>query len=312
MKKRTNLTTKVITLMLAMVLVVSLFPTSVMAASTKGPSDGFCFIRIEKSETERIHIFFPQAAAAGTTVEKVSGFSYDKKTNTLTIKNVKQPKWVLNVNEMGSDFKIKVVGTNELYGVTAWGFGYAGSVEFTGTGKLTLNKAKTRSEAITIMAEESKSVLKVGKKVTLNAYAGKKSKNSVSIEESTVKKASGSMIFSNGTSAKKAKTTKMPVVKTAEMALQMDFGDAGVMEYSSSAILLSKKGSKKQYATLKSSETGKWMIYEVTTEVGAETGLPLLKYLKDSADYEKDGYKATVTGYVYTHTYSGDLLLKSK
>ena len=244
MKKRTNLTTKVITLMLAMVLVVSLFPTSVMAASTKGPSDGFCFIRIEKSETERIHIFFPQAAAAGTTVEKVSGFSYDKKTNTLTIKNVKQPKWVLNVNEMGSDFKIKVVGTNELYGVTAWGFGYAGSVEFTGTGKLTLNKAKTRSEAITIMAEESKSVLKVGKKVTLNAYAGKKSKNSVSIEESTVKKASDSMIFSNGTSAKKAKTTKTPVVKTA--------------------------------------------------------------------DYEKDGYKATVTGYKYTHTYSGNLLLKSK
>lgn len=228
------------------------------------------------------------------------------------IKNVKQPKWVLNVNEMGSDFKIKVVGTNELYGVTAWGFGYAGSVEFTGTGKLTLNKAKTRSEAITIYAEEYKSVLKVGKKVTLNAYAGKKSKNSVSIEESTVKKASDSMIFSNGTSAKKAKTTKTPVVKTAEVALQMDFGDAGVMEYSSSAIVLSKKGSKKQYATLKSSETGKWMIYEVTTEVGAETGLPLLKYLKDSADYEKDGYKATVTGYVYTHTYSGNLLLKSK
>ena len=312
MKKRTNLTTKVITLMLAMVLVVSLFPTSVMAASTKGPSDGFCFIRIEKSETERIDIFFPQAAAAGTTVEKVSGFSYDKKTNTLTIKNVKQPKWVLNVNEMGSDFKIKVVGTNELYGVTAWGFGYAGSVEFTGTGKLTLNKAKTRSEAITIMAEETKSVLKVGKKVTLNAYAGKKSKNSVSIEESTVKKASGSMIFSNGTSAKKAKTTKTPVVKTAEVALQMDFGDAGVMEYSSSAIVLSKKGSTKQYAACKNSELGGWMIYEVTKNVGEETGLPLLKYLKDTADYEKDGYKATVTGYKYTHTYSGNLLLKSK
>ena len=312
MKKRTNLTTKVITLMLAMVLVVSLFPTSVMAASTKGPSDGFCFIRIEKSETERIDIFFPQAAAAGTKVEKVSGFSYDKKTNTLTIKNVKQPKWVLNVNEMGSDFKIKVVGTNELYGVTAWGFGYAGSVEFTGTGKLTLNKAKTRSEAITMNAEESKSILKIGKKVTLNAYAGKKTKTSVAIYDSTVKNASGSMIFSNGTSTKKVKTTKAPIEKTGQFAFQMDFGDAGVMEYSSSAIVLSKKGSKKQYATLKSSETGKWMIYEVTTEVGAETGLPFLKYLKDSADYEKDGYKATVTGYVYTHTYSGNLLLKSK
>ena len=54
------------------------------------------------------------------------------------------------------------------------------------------------------------------------------------------------------------------------------------------------------------------MIYEVTKNVGEETGLPLLKYLKDTADYEKDGYKATVTGYVYTHTYSGNLLLKSK
>ena len=39
---------------------------------------------------------------------------------------------------------------------------------------------------------------------------------------------------------------------------------------------------------------------------------PLTKYLKDSADHEKDGYKATVTGYVYTHTYSGNLLLKAK
>ncbi|MDD6039294.1 MAG: hypothetical protein PUD20_10950 [bacterium] len=45
---------------------------------------------------------------------------------------------------------------------------------------------------------------------------------------------------------------------------------------------------------------------------GAETGLPLAKYLADSADYEKDGYKATVTGYVYTHVYSGNLMLKAK
>ena len=60
------------------------------------------------------------------------------------------------------------------------------------------------------------------------------------------------------------------------------------------------------------SETGKWMIYEVTTNVGEATGLPLLKYLKDTADYEKDGYQATVTGYKYTHIYSGNLLLKAK
>ncbi|MDD7643600.1 MAG: hypothetical protein PUK75_14235 [bacterium] len=106
MSKRTNLQTKVITLIIAMVMVVSLFPTSVMAASNKGPSNGFCYIRVEKSENEVVSIFFPKAEEAGTKVEKVSGFSYDKKTNTLTIKNVKQPKWVLNVNEMGTDFNM--------------------------------------------------------------------------------------------------------------------------------------------------------------------------------------------------------------
>ncbi len=311
MSKRTNLQTKLIALMLTMVMVILLFPTGVMAASNKGPSNGFCFIRIEKSEIDVVSIFFPQAAAAGTTVEKVSGFSYDKKTNTLTIKNVKKPKWVLNVNEMGTDFKVKVAGTNELYGITVWGFGYGGSVEFTGTGKLTLNKDKTRSEAITMQAEQSKSVLKVGKKVTLNAYAGK-SKNSVAIYDSTVKKAADSMTFSNGASTKKVKTTKTPVVKTGEFAFQTDFGDAGIFEYSNTAILLSKKGSEKQYAACRNSETGGWLIYEISEDIGEVTNLSIAKLIGNSDDYEKDGYKATVTGYVYTHTYSGNLLLKAK
>ena len=307
-----KITKRLITLFVAMAMVISLFPTGVMAASGKGPSDGFCFIRIEKSETEMTHIFFPRAEEAATTVEKVSGFSYDKKTNTLTIKNVKKPKWVLNVNEMGTDFKIKLVGTNELYGVTAWGFGHGGSIEFTGSGKLTINKDKTRAEAITMYAENSKAVLKVGKKVTLNAYAGKESKTSVAIYESTVKKASSAMVFSNGASTKKVTTSKTPVLKTQELAFQMDFGDYGIMEYSNYAILLSKTGSKKQFAARVNSELGGWMIYEVTKNVGEETGLPIAKYLKDSEDYEKDGYKATVTGYVYTHIYSGNLLLKAK
>lgn len=60
MRKRTKLQTKVITLILAMVMVLSLFPTDVLAASTKGPSNGFCFIRIEKSQTDMVSIFFPR------------------------------------------------------------------------------------------------------------------------------------------------------------------------------------------------------------------------------------------------------------
>lgn len=148
-----KITKRVISFLISMVMVISLFPTGVMAASGKGPSNGYCYIQIEKSETERSYIFFPKAGESGKKVEKVSGFSYDKKTNTLTIKNVKKPKWILNVNEMGTDFKIKVVGTNELYGVVVWGYYYGGCVEFTGTGKLTINKSKTRAEAITMNAE---------------------------------------------------------------------------------------------------------------------------------------------------------------
>ena len=120
------------------------------------------------------------------------------------------------------------------------------------------------------------------------------------------------MIFSNGASTKKVKTKKDPVVKTEQFAFQMDLGDAGIFEYFNTGILLSKKGSTKQYAACKNSELGGWMIYEVTQSVSEEIGLPIVKYLNDSADYEKDGYKATVTGYVYTHIYSGNLLLKAK
>ena len=46
--------------------------------------------------------------------ETVKGAVYDKKTNTLTLTNYKHPTMSIEANEMGDDFKIKLVGDNQI------------------------------------------------------------------------------------------------------------------------------------------------------------------------------------------------------
>lgn len=68
--------------------------------------------------------------------EAVNGLSYDKKSNTLTMKNFAGK--ILSINEMGDDFVIKVKGTNNLSKLWVWGYGYCGSVKLTGNGSLNI------------------------------------------------------------------------------------------------------------------------------------------------------------------------------
>lgn len=74
--------------------------------------------------------------------ETVKGAVYDKKTNTLTLTNYKHPTMSIEANEMGDDFKIKLVGDNQIKSLIVWGYGYGGSVEILGDGTLTINKNK--------------------------------------------------------------------------------------------------------------------------------------------------------------------------
>lgn len=301
---------KAITLLLAMMIIL-VMPMKVKAASTKGPSNGSCYIKVIKSEDDSTDVFFPQLVQNGGKVKKVSGLSYDKKTNTLTIKNMNKPKWSLDINEMGSDFKLKVVGTNHLARIRVWGFGYAGCMEMTGSGTLTLNKSQTNEYAITMMAEQSQAVLKVGKKVKLTAYAGKDTKESIAIFDSTVKDTKKSIIFSNGASTKKVKKEKDIVYKAKEAAYKINaFGYTSSWYFT--MILLTKNGEEYLGCQFPGDAGFEYHVCKYTGEVDEEMNLPCVEYLETVESYEKAGYQGTVDSYVYSYKYPGKLVLKEK
>ena len=104
--------------------------------------------------------------------ETVKGAVYDKKTNTLTLTNYKHPTMSIEANEMGDDFKIKLVGDNQIKSLIVWGYGYGGSVEILGDGTLTINKNKGKNCGITMQLEGTKAVLKVSGKAVVDVYAG--------------------------------------------------------------------------------------------------------------------------------------------
>ncbi len=104
--------------------------------------------------------------------ETVKGAVYDKKTNTLTLTNYKHPTMSIEANEMGDDFKIKLVGDNQIKSLIVWGYGYGGSVEILGDGTLTINKNKGKNCGITMQPEGTKAVLKVSGKAVVDIYAG--------------------------------------------------------------------------------------------------------------------------------------------
>lgn len=90
---------------------------------------------------------------------KADGATYDKSTNTLTLNNCKLAR--LETNEMGDDFKIKLVGNNSVDYITVWGYGYGGSLTFCGDG--TLN-----GHNIVLRAEYTESSFAVKDKATVN------------------------------------------------------------------------------------------------------------------------------------------------
>ena len=106
-------------------------------------------------------------------VEKVNGVTYDKKTNTLTLNNVKMQAYNLVTNVMGDDFKVVVKGENQLRAILIWGDGYGGNLTVSGNGKLIINKNKKQKSAISMYAEGTKGLLTIEKSVNLEAYSQK-------------------------------------------------------------------------------------------------------------------------------------------
>lgn len=97
--------------------------------------------------------------SAGQIVDD-SAAVYDKKTNTLTLRNFTAS--VLDVNLMGNGFTIELVGDNTISGIQIWGAMYGGSLTFTGDGSLTV------TGGLLLNCEASESCLIVKNGVTLD------------------------------------------------------------------------------------------------------------------------------------------------
>lgn len=102
--------------------------------------------------------------------EPFTGASYNLKTNTLTLKNVTAKNATLTLMEMGDDFKINLIGYNELGDITSSAGKRGGSITITGNGELVVNRTKNFN-GITIDAHETYSTLTVEENVKLKVYA---------------------------------------------------------------------------------------------------------------------------------------------
>lgn len=135
-----------------------------VAAKLNGRAGGYCI------DDQGILIYYDATPYA--IVEKhnpigpIPGASYDLATNTLTLENFTGRQ--INVNMMGNGFKIKLVGDNYLEQILVWGFGYGGSVTFTGDGSLTLYNSG--GKALVLEAEDSESCIMIDKGVSLDIY----------------------------------------------------------------------------------------------------------------------------------------------
>lgn len=157
---------KMIAAMLVLAMAVTMLP-SVAVYAEKGTNEGSEIV-IESPDSW-VSIY----NGWDTEFDKVSGVTYDKKTNTLTLKNYKNSNAMLYLNDVGDDFSIKVSGTNEVKGIRCSTSKYGGSIRFTGTGTLTVNKNREEWDAIWVYGRAISTAVKVDSGVILKVYKNK-------------------------------------------------------------------------------------------------------------------------------------------
>ncbi len=94
---------------------------------------------------------------------------YDPSENTLTLNNYTGGK--LYIRNMGSNFKIRLIGRNELYGgIEITGDLTSGSITFTGDGYLAVNTAGTQPYGILADAGEASACIMIDSSVIMDIY----------------------------------------------------------------------------------------------------------------------------------------------
>lgn len=99
--------------------------------------------------------------------DSFKGISYDEASNTLTLKNVRMPLGAISLLAMGDDFKIKLVGYNELMSLVSEADGWGGSITLIGDGELVVNKDGFFPSGIEIYGTDTAAFFKAEKDVNL-------------------------------------------------------------------------------------------------------------------------------------------------
>ena len=172
---------KVLSVLLATLMFLTLLmPLSVFAANGPYPTDWenltaeeinnfenmSCIAMIDYF-TGNVEFIYP---ATDYTKEVSTWIKYNEKTNTLTLNQWKS-RSILFMAGMGDDFKIKLVGKNQLGCIASSDMSWGGSVTVTGNGHLTLNKNFEHPVAVELdVSGTGKGFFKVGKNASLEAY----------------------------------------------------------------------------------------------------------------------------------------------
>ena len=165
-KKMTALVGAVV---LAVSAAVSFAAPQVKAAN--GPCDtgdwAYAYINVRNGEESTL-LF----SSKGT--NSIDGMSYDRESNTLTLNNYKSSTTVIVTNMMGDDFKINLVGDNEIGSIDSYGDAWGGSINISGNGSLVINADKSDDYGIAFFAEGTNSVLSVADTCNVTIYSGSK------------------------------------------------------------------------------------------------------------------------------------------
>lgn len=193
-----------------------MFGSSVEAANGPNEQDwSSAYIVIDDGSANPKQLY---NANKSVTISTSKNISYDKKTNTLTLNGYQEAEKKIVANEMGDDFKIKVVGNNQIQGIAVWGYSYGGSLTLEGNGSLEINKNRVQGEPIFLMAEEANAQFKVKQGVTLKVYRDNKFPSSIVVSYSAAAK-DGIVFEGNDTLNQKVQKTPQKEAKQMTAAV---------------------------------------------------------------------------------------------
>ena len=139
--------------------------------AANGPCDtgdwAYAYINVRTGE-DSTTIF----SSKGT--NSIDGMSYDRQTNTLTLNNYKNKTAGIATNMMGDDFKINLIGDNEIGSIGSYGDAWGGSINICGNGSLVINADRAGDYGVAFFAEGTDSVLSVADTCNVTIYSGSK------------------------------------------------------------------------------------------------------------------------------------------